>query len=290
MEARQRAFSSAHPARRGGVGSEATAGGIGARSVLCDEKSFAWRFLVGVLVTRHRPPRVGRSEMRATHARACPRAAARVARARRVARTRRAAARPLRARGDDDSGLGACPASVSESLAAAYDLAVRRALDDPFVAYENTSGIVNLAECAAGDGWAPDDNDETPPDMTRDEIVHATVDELSRVFGPDSGVFAEPAPGLGPDGPGPDARAHAGFVRARLTPFQETPDWEGEAELWESMFETHGVLLAPGALRDAREPGWFLVCVAGRGEEALLTGIDRLRAQLLQRKFLHGRW
>ena len=167
---------------------------------------------------------------------------------------------------------------------------MRRALEDPFVAYENTSGIVNLAECAAGDGWAPDGNDETPPDMTRDEIVHVTVDELSRVFGPDSGVFAEPALGPGPDEPGSDARASAGFVRARLTLFQETPDWEGEAELWESLFETHGVLIAPGALRGAREPGWFFVCVAGRGEEALLTGIDRLRAQLLQRKFLHGRW
>lgn len=229
--------------------------------------------------------------MRATHARASPQASARFVRARRVARARRAVGvRPLRARGDDDSGIDSCPASVSESLAAAYDLAVRRALEDHFVAYENTSGIVNLAECAAGDGWAPDGNDETPPDMTRDEIVHVTVDELSRVFGPDSGVFAEPALGPGPDEPGSDARASAGFVRARLTPFQETPDWEGEAELWESLFETHGVLIAPGALRGAREPGWFFVCVAGRGEEALLTGIDRLRAQLLQRKFLHGRW
>jgi hypothetical protein len=43
-------------------------------------------------------------------------------------------------------------------------------------------------------------------------------------------------------------------------------------------------------LRGASEPGWFLMCVAGRDEETLLTGVDRLRTQLLQRKFLHGRW
>ena len=38
------------------------------------------------------------------------------------------------------------------------------------------------------------------------------------------------------------------------------------------------------------ENGWFLMCVAERDEEVLLTGLDRLRTQLLQRKFLHGRW
>ena len=62
------------------------------------------------------------------------------------------------------------------------------------------------------------------------------------------------------------------------------------AELWESLLETYGLLLAPGALRGAAEPGWFLCCVNGRDEEALLVGMDRLRTQLLQRKFLHGRW
>ena len=240
------------PARRGGVEPEATAGGIGA-FVCWARESFAEldrAFLVHLLVTlvtrgigahgvgrekvsrsstarfsstcssRARLSRIGRSEIDARNARAgVSAAAARFVRARRVARARRAVeVRPL-ARGDDDSGIDSCPASVSESLAAAYDLAVRRALEDPFVAYENTSGIVNLAECAAGDGWAPDGNDETPPDMTRDEIVHVTVDELSRVFGPDSGVFAEPALGPGPDEPGSDARASAGFVRARLTLF-----------------------------------------------------------------------
>ena len=106
-------------------------------------------------------------------------------------------------------------------------------------------------------------------------------------------------PGLGP-----------GFVRLRLAQFQDDPcSWDAEAELWESMVETYGVLLRPGAIgwRDgcvtddgdesepfgtqhSSEPGIFLACVAGRSEEALLTGMDRLRTQLLQRKFLHGRW
>ena len=36
-------------------------------------------------------------------------------------------------------------------------------------------------------------------------------------------------------------------------------DWEGEADLWESMLETYNLLLAPGALRGAAEPGWFLM-------------------------------
>ena len=99
--------------------------------------------------------------------------------------------------------------------------------------------------------------------MTRDEIVHVTVDELSRVFGPDSGVFAEPALGPGPDEPGSDARASAGFVRARLTLFQETPDWEGEAELWESLFETHGVPHRPR--RATRRPRTGMVLRLRRG-------------------------
>jgi hypothetical protein len=36
-------------------------------------------------------------------------------------------------------------------------------------------------------------------------------------------------------------------------------NWEGEAELWESMLETYNLLLAPGALRGAAEPGWYLM-------------------------------
>jgi hypothetical protein len=91
---------------------------------------------------------------------------------------------------------------------------------------------------------------------------------------------------------GGDLRAGGGgFVWMRLSPFTDPPDdWTGEAELWESLLETYGLLLAPGALRGAAEPGWFLCCVNGRDEEALLVGMDRLRTQLLQRKFLHGRW
>lgn len=81
-----------------------------------------------------------------------------------------------------------------------------------------------------------------------------------------------------------------GFVWCKLSVFMGTDDWFGEAELHESLLETYGLLLVPGMLRGAHEPGWFLLCVAGRDEETLLTGVDRLRMQLTQRKFLHGRW
>jgi hypothetical protein len=112
------------------------------------------------------------------------------------------------------------------------------------------------------------------------------VRELEGLFG-QGGVEAtafNPADGggLGP-----------GFVRLSLSQFQDDPhSWASEAELWESMVETYGVLLVPGALVEPAEtrPGTFLACCAGRSEEALLTGMDRLRTQLLQRKFLHGRW
>jgi len=42
------------------------------------------------------------------------------------------------------------------------------------------------------------------------------------------------------------------------------PYCPGEVELWESMLETYHVLLVPGALRAAAEPGWFVACVAGK--------------------------
>lgn len=190
-------------------------------------------------------------------------------------------------------------------LSARYADAVRRAADDPFVPYENANGIVNLAECSTtlrtnlggtpgGGGW------DDPPEGTPDELARATVAELGALFG-QGGVEATAVtgPGLGP-----------GFVRLHLAQFQDDPrSWASEAELWESMVETYGVLLRPGAIgwRDgcvtddgdesepfgtqhSSEPGIFLACVAGRSEEALLTGMDRLRTQLLQRKFLHGRW
>ena len=180
-------------------------------------------------------------------------------------------------------------------LSARYADAVRRAADDPFVPYENANGIVNLAECSTtltnrggtpgGGGW------DDPPEGTPEELTRATIAELGTLFG-QGGVEANAVtgPGLGP-----------GFVRLRLAQFQDDPcSWDAEAELWESMVETYGVLLRPGAIGwrdgcgtddgDESEPGIFLACVAGRSEEALLTGMDRLRTQLLQRKFLHGRW
>ena len=225
-------------------------------------------------------------------------------------------------------------------VSAFYDGAVRRALADPFMPYENLSGIINLAECETSAGWSPREAQDEP-DCTRAELVDATVTELAQLFG-QSGVEATPAlavslvaPGVtfddtseeGEDGreniftdassPESDdggdekgdgeaikknarrkkkkraaigASAGGGFVWTRLTPFQDAPTWEGEADLHASLVETYGVLLAPGMLRGASEPGWFLMCVAGRDEETLLTGVDRLRTQLLQRKFLHGRW
>jgi hypothetical protein len=222
-------------------------------------------------------------------------------------------------------------------VSAFYDGAVRRALADPFVPYENLSGIINLAECETSAGWSPREAQDEP-DCTRAELVDATVTELAQLFGR-SGVEATPALAVSLVAPGvtfddtsearedgrvndtdvnispesddggdesdeseatkenarPDEAAIGGsnvggFVWTRLTPFQDAPTWEGEADLHASLVETYGVLLAPGMLRGASEPGWFLMCVAGRDEETLLTGVDRLRTQLLQRKFLHGRW
>ena len=182
-------------------------------------------------------------------------------------------------------------------LEGAFADAVARASHDPFVPYENATGIVNLAECStsngggmgagAGGGW------DDPPEGTVDEVVIATVRELEGLFGQggvEATAFNPTDGGLGP-----------GFVRLSLSQFQDDPhSWASEAELWESMVETYGVLLRPGAIGwrdgcvtddgDESEPGIFLACVAGRSEEALLTGMDRLRTQLLQRKFLHGRW
>ena len=211
----------------------------------------------------------------------------------------------LGSNGDDvrtassSSSSSSCPPDVRANLSARYAAAVRRAADDPFVPYENANGIVNLAECSTtltnrgetpgGGGW------DDPPEGTPEELTRATIAELGALFG-QGGVEATAVtgPGIGP-----------GFVRLRLAQFQDDPtSWASEAELWESMVETYGVLLRPGAigLRESHEsrsddvgsgsnePGTFLACVAGRSEEALLTGMDRLRTQLLQRKFLHGRW
>ena len=140
-------------------------------------------------------------------------------------------------------------------LEGAFADAVARASHDPFVPYENATGIVNLAECStsngggmgagAGGGW------DDPPEGTVDEVVIATVRELEGLFG-QGGVEAtafNPADGgsLGP-----------GFVRLSLSQFQDDPhSWASEAELWESMVETYGVLLVPGALVEpAGDPAW----------------------------------
>lgn len=187
-----------------------------------------------------------------------------------------------------------CPPSVSIPLSNRYEVALRRHASDPFVAYENANGIVNLAECGAIPGGRDRDDDDggDAPDLTPDELRRATLDELRDLFGV-GGVVAEAAVSVASfPSDGGDLRAGGGgFVWMQLSPFTDPPDdWTGEAELWESLLETYGLLLAPGALRGAAEPGWFLCCVNGRDEEALLVGMDRLRTQLLQRKFLHGRW
>ena len=76
-------------------------------------------------------------------------------------------------------------------VSAFYDDAVRRALADPFVPYENLSGIINLAECETSAGWSPREAQDEP-DCTRAELVDATVTELAQLFG-QSGVEATPA-------------------------------------------------------------------------------------------------
>ena len=74
-------------------------------------------FLVHLLVTRHRLSRIGRSEIDARNARAGVSAGGGAIRscASRRAGASRGGVRPLRARGDDDSDIDSCPASVSES-------------------------------------------------------------------------------------------------------------------------------------------------------------------------------
>ena len=82
-------------------------------------------------------------------------------------------------------------------------------------------------------GW------DDPPEGTPEELTRATIAELGTLFG-QGGVEANAVtgPGLGP-----------GFVRLRLAQFQDDPcSWDAEAELWESMVETYGVLLRPGAI------------------------------------------
>ena len=124
-----------------------------------------------------------------------PRGSRRRAVARRVARAR---ARLRDGEGDDDdegddagARHGPVPARVSVPLSNLYDRAVRRALADPFVPYENVAGIINLAECASGDGWRATGLEDAP-DLSPSALVDATLAELRDLFGA-SGVVAEAA-------------------------------------------------------------------------------------------------
>ena len=55
--------------------------------------------------------------------------------------------------------------------------------------------------------------------------------------------------------------------------------WADEARLWDQLASIHRVLLVPGGLCGASEPGWFRLCVAGTGE-ALEEGLQRLELGL----------
>ena len=194
---------------------------------------------------------------------------------------------------DDDEPVPMVRSRLRAEVSAFYDGAVRRALADPFVPYENLSGIINLAECETSAGFCPAMRGTSR--TARAELVDNTVAELTQLFG-QSGVEATPAlavklvaPGVFDDTTG-DAEENeggrtvgsasvgtssgGGLVLFRAaTPFQrQVPTWEGEADWENSLVETYGILLAPGMLRGAAEPGWFLMCVAGRDEETLLTG------------------
>ena len=51
--------------------------------------------------------------------------------------------------------------------------------------------------------------------------------------------------------------------------------WDAEAKLWDALANTFGVLIVPGSLCGAFEPGFFRVAVAGE-EATLREGLDRL--------------
>eukprot|EP00854_Cymbomonas_tetramitiformis_P005357 gene5357-6500_t len=69
------------------------------------------------------------------------------------------------------------------------------------------------------------------------------------------------------------------FLDSDGTAWNSSPDFEQELALFDELFEVHGVLLAPGALFGASEPGWFRMNVAW-DEDALIDGIDRLSLAL----------
>ena len=57
--------------------------------------------------------------------------------------------------GDAEAPVPTLSSRLRAEVSAFYDGAVRRALADPFVPYENLSGIINLAECETSAGWSP---------------------------------------------------------------------------------------------------------------------------------------
>jgi hypothetical protein len=84
------------------------------------------------------------------------------------------------------------------------------------------------------------------------------------------GVATGPAEGGGV----PAGRADGGgFVWIDLTDFVST--FEEETRLWDSLANTHRVVLVPGQLCGAATPGFFRAAVAGT-EEALEAGLERL--------------
>ena len=84
------------------------------------------------------------------------------------------------------------------------------------------------------------------------------------------GVATGPAEGGGI----PAGRADGGgFVWIDLTDFVSS--FEEETRLWDSLANTHRVVLVPGQLCGAATPGFFRAAVAGT-EEALEAGLERL--------------
>ena len=84
------------------------------------------------------------------------------------------------------------------------------------------------------------------------------------------GVATGPAEGGGI----PAAKADGGgFVWIDLTDFVST--FEEETRLWDSLANTHRVVLVPGQLCGAATPGFFRAAVAGT-DEALEAGLQRL--------------
>ena len=193
------------------------------------------------------------------------------------------AACAMRSSSEDQEVDDECHAELVASVRERFGRAVSRAMENPYALGTHQDGIVDFAQGALdhGGGRREEDNGAPPDGMSDVEIVDTFVLELGSLFG-QGGVDASAVD---------DGEATSGFVRLRLAPFQDDPEtFEAEFELWEHMFEVYNVLLLPGMLNNETHPGTFYACPLGRSEDALITGIDRLQRQLMQRKLLHGRW